>query len=127
MTQIKILTVDDSALSRRRFIAKPLRDAGYEVVEAASGVEGLKVASEEQPDIVLSDLLMPEMDGFEFVEKLKATGFAGPVMVLSADIQESSQQRVQELGAFAFINKPIKPEALLAEVRAAEETLTAGV
>ena len=64
---MKILTVDDSALSRKRFISTPLRESGYEVFEAVNGADGLVKFAEHNPDCVLTDLLMPVMDGFSFV------------------------------------------------------------
>ncbi|MEM9585983.1 MAG: response regulator [Planctomycetota bacterium] len=124
---IKVLTVDDSNLSRRRFIAGPLRQAGYDVYEAADGHEGLAAFAEHQPDIVISDLLMPVMDGFDFVGQLKAQGATQPIIVASADIQETSKQKVEDLDTFGFLNKPFKPEELLALVQRAAESVSVGV
>lgn len=113
MSIAKVLTVDDSRLSRRAFVAKPLRAAGYEVIEAENGVEGLKAFKEHNPDLVISDLLMPEMDGFEFVTALRELKTQCPIIVASADIQDTSRQRIDELGTFGFLNKPFKSDQLL--------------
>ena len=127
MKNIKILAVDDSNLSRQRFVAKPLREAGYEVVEAVDGEKGLAAVEEHQPDIIISDLLMPVMDGFEFIAALREKEVTTPVIAASADIQETSRQKLDELGVFAFINKPFKAEALLETVQEAVNSLCAEV
>ena len=113
MSSVKVLTVDDSNLTRRKFIAGPLRQAGFEVVEATEGKEGLEPATEHEPDVIISDLLMPNMDGFEFITALREQGVATPIIVATADVQETSRARIDELNAFAFLNKPFKPEILI--------------
>lgn len=123
MSNAKILTVDDSNLSRKRFIAQPLREAGYDVVEAVNGEEGLKVFEEHQPDVIVSDLLMPIMDGFEFVAALSERGVTTPVIVVSADIQESSKEKIDQYEPFGFLNKPFKAEVLLDMVQQALESV----
>lgn len=125
MSSHRILTVDDSRLSRRAFVAKPLRDAGYEVFEAENGLKGLESFEEHTPDIVISDLLMPEMDGFAFVEALRERGVSCPIIVASADIQDTSRQKIDDLGTFGFLNKPFKPDQLLELVEKAVQELQA--
>lgn len=120
---IKVLVVDDSRLSRRRFLAEPLRKAGYEVVEAVDGQDGLSAVEEHQPDVIFSDLLMPVMDGFEFIAKLRERNAPQPIIVLSADVQESTEQKLKELNVFDFLNKPFKAEEMLAALERAVETL----
>lgn len=110
---VTILTVDDSALARKRFVATPLREAGYEVVEATNGQEGLAAIAQHAPACVISDLLMPVMDGFEFIQAARAQGYRGPVVVVSADIQQTSRDRVHELGISTFLNKPFDKDDLL--------------
>lgn len=118
----RILIVDDSALSRKRFLAKPLSAAGFEVVEAANGKEGFDAWIESQADggepydCVITDLLMPVMDGFELLEQLKQNGCEAPVLVASADIQASSRKKIEDAGANGFLNKPYNDEALLKAV-----------
>lgn len=122
----KILVVDDSALSRRAFLAKPLRAAGYEVIEAVNGREGLAAWTAHRPQLVITDLLMPEMDGFAFIAALQAAGAACPVIVASADIQDASRKRVADLNTFGFLNKPFRYDDLLQMVAAALPTATVG-
>ncbi|MEM9365269.1 MAG: response regulator [Planctomycetota bacterium] len=126
MNSEKILVVDDSRLSRRRFLSGPLKEAGYEVIEAADGQEGLDAFDEHTPDLVISDLLMPVMDGFEFIAALREKGITQPVIVATADIQESSRKKVDELGCFGFLNKPYSKETLLETVENAIESVSSG-
>lgn len=121
MTQC-ILVVDDSALSRKRFLAKPLSDAGFEVTEAANGEEGLTAFKEGEFDCIITDLLMPVMDGFEFVEELAQLGCETPILVASADIQSTSRNKILEAGAAGFLNKPYSKDELLEKLA---ETITA--
>lgn len=111
----KILIVDDSLFSRMH-TCKPLREAGYELVEAADGNEGLAAADEHQPDCIITDLLMPNLDGIGFLAALKERGNTTPALVLTADIQDSKRQQCLELGARGFLFKPVAKEKLLAEV-----------
>lgn len=114
-----ILAVDDSMLTRARFVAAPLREAGYRVEEAANGALGLEAFKRVEPDLVITDLLMPEMDGFEFIEALRGEGHTTPVIVVSADIQKTSRDRVERGGVAGFLNKPFDKEELLATVERA--------
>ena len=102
-----ILIVDDSIFSRRA-LRKTLSSEGYQVLEAINGRHGLEMIQEHQPDCVLLDMLMPELDGTEVLEELNEQGIEVPVIVVTADIQEHTQARCLELGAKAFLNKPPK-------------------
>lgn len=106
-----ILIVDDSALARRagKMVAEKL---GHETVEAANGREGLELALERQPDCILLDLLMPELDGFGVLEQLREKETNIPVIVSTADIQDSTRDRCEQLGAFAILNKPPNADKL---------------
>jgi CheY-like chemotaxis protein len=108
----RILVVDDSIFARLK-ICGMLREAGYETVEAANGREGLAMACALQPDCILSDLLMPEMDGIGLLTALNERSLRLPVIVLTADIQESKRQQCLALGAVAFIAKPPQKAELL--------------
>lgn len=112
----RILVVDDSALARRGFLARPLEAAGYDVIEAVNGEQGLRACTEYTPDVIITDLLMPVMDGFQFVEALVDLGTDCPIIVASADIQEASQKRVADLQVFGFLNKPFRTAELLSLV-----------
>jgi twitching motility two-component system response regulator PilH len=111
-----ILIIDDSRFTRSN-IAKALRNNNYEVLEADNGVVGLDMIINHKPDFVITDLLMPEMDGFELLENLRSRGIAVPVIVMSADIQETTRRRILELGAKTLLNKPFQGTTLLETLR----------
>ncbi len=113
-----ILIIDDAAFSRR-MIRKYLQADNYEILEATTGREGLETVITQQPDCIITDLLMPDMDGLEVLEALQAKESKIPVVIISADIQEGTRDRGFSLGAKAFINKPLKEEELRKTVRQA--------
>jgi two-component system, chemotaxis family, chemotaxis protein CheY len=117
----RILIVDDSGLSRRT-LRQILEPAGYDVVEAADGLTALERYFLEKPDVVLLDLVMKGMYGLEVLTKLRELDADAKVVVVSADIQTSSQQLVEEAGAKAFVNKPFDK----AEILGALTTVLAG-
>jgi two-component system chemotaxis response regulator CheY len=107
-----ILIVDDSKFSRH-VAKKAVATTGHYIVEAENGEEALAAVQVHQPDFVLTDLLMPVVDGVEFLERLRGNGSEIPVVVISADIQESTRARCEELGISGFLNKPFNPDELL--------------
>ncbi len=118
-----ILIVDDSGF-QRAFLSKALVEDGHGVLEAANGARALEVAAAEQPDCILTDLIMPDMRGLVVLETLQQQGSEIPVVVLTADIQEEVEARCLELGAARVLHKPIKPERLretIAAVLAGDE------
>lgn len=111
-----ILVVDDSKFSRGRLVST-LRSEGFHVSEVENGTAALEHIHALRPDLVVTDLLMPELDGFGLLQELHERNCSIPVIVVSADIQSSSQAACREFGARAFLNKPFKPEDLLTVVR----------
>ena len=105
----EVLIVDDSAF-QRRITRKMVAGEGHEIREADSGRRCLELVAEAAPDCILLDLLMPEFDGLETLRALRDMGAAIPVVVLTADIQDSVRNECLELGAFRFLNKPPKPD-----------------
>ena len=113
-----ILIVEDSRLSCC-MIVDALREAGPDIFEAANGEEGLKSFCQDRPDCVVTDLLMPVMDGQELLRRIRAIDSDIPIIVLSANIQRSPRTTCEELGISEFLPKPIQPESLRACVDAA--------
>jgi len=112
--KFRVLVVDDSALSRRS-LRQILEPAGYEVAEAEDGLSALERYFLDKPDIVLLDLVMKGMYGLDVLTKIRELDPDAKVIVVSADIQTSSQELVEQAGAKAFVNKPFdKPEILKA-------------
>jgi two-component system, chemotaxis family, chemotaxis protein CheY len=104
----KVLLVDDSGLARRS-TRRLLEEAGYEVLEAEDGLSALERFAIEKPDIVLLDLVMKGMYGLEVLEKLCEMDPDVRVLVMSADVQNSSRELVRAAGAAGFLNKPAAP------------------
>ncbi len=101
----KVLVVDDSKLARRslRLILEPI---GCAVVEAEDGLRALERYFLEKPDVVFLDLLMTGMHGFDVLQKLRELDPAARILVVSADIQESSREMAAAAGASGFVQKP---------------------
>lgn len=108
---LKALIVDDSALNRL-VIVEYLRGKEIEILEAEDGEQGLLKITTEKPDVILLDLIMPVMDGFEVLETLKNQENKIPVIVITAYLKGNTFQRCKELGAKGFLNKPVKMQEL---------------
>ena len=111
----KVLIVEDS-VSARHFVKSCLADRNLELIEAPDGRQGLAMLSEQCPDLVLLDLTMPVMDGFEALPKMKQLAPETPVVVLTADVQKRTVDRITDLGADLFLKKPPKKQLLLEAV-----------
>jgi two-component system, chemotaxis family, chemotaxis protein CheY len=111
-----IMIVDDSAYTRRTH-RRILESGAHVVVEAASGMEALEGYAVHHPDLVLLDLTMEDMTGFEVLQKLREMDPGARVVVISADVQRSTGKMVAESGALRFLGKPVAPEDLLSTVR----------
>jgi len=109
--EIKALVVDDSALNRQ-IIVEYLKGKDIKTIEAEDGEQALAKIEEEKPDIILLDLIMPVMDGFEVLDELKKRNNTIPVLVITAYLKGNTFQRCMELGAKGFLNKPIKMQEL---------------
>ncbi len=117
MSEKKVLVAEDQA-DIRGLIAFSLRFAGYTVIEAVNGEEAVAKASAELPDLILLDVRMPTMNGYEACSLLKAHGSTQgiPIIFLSARGQETEVKRGLELGATEYIIKPFAPDELYRRV-----------
>lgn len=115
MSRGRVLLVDDSALARRR-MRQTLEAEGYDVIEAEDGVVALEQYFLEKPDVVLLDLVMRGMYGLDVLTKLREMDAAARVIVVSADVQTSSQEMASSMGARQFISKPLDADELLKAV-----------
>lgn len=113
-----ILTVDDSA-SMRMLLKVSLTQQGYRIEGAEDGVQGLERIQEIDPDLLITDINMPHMDGFELIEAVRALPqFRGtPILVLSTEFSEDKKMRAREAGATGWITKPFDAEKLGAAIR----------
>lgn len=113
-----ILIVDDSRMMRE-MLNSTLRDGGYEVVQAEDGVVGLEALNETKPDVIITDINMPRLDGYGFIEGVrKDERFRGtPILVLSTETDPEKKARAREAGATGWIVKPFNGESLLGAIR----------
>lgn len=118
----KILLVDDQP-NFIKMVSLKLEKMGYAVVSAENGRLGVEKALAEEPDLIVMDIMMPEMDGFSACESIqKQSQKKCPIIFLSAKGQESDRRRATELGAADFISKPFSPKVLIERI---EELLKA--
>ena len=110
---VTILVIDDEA-DVRDVVGMLLTQAGYQTVGAEYGLSGYSKAQSEQPDLILLDLMMPVMDGFEVLRKLKGDPSTQtiPVIILTARIDAASERECMKLGATDYIKKPWGPREL---------------
>lgn len=113
----RVLVVEDSAVIRR-LIEVCLRPASLEVVMREDGPQGIEAATSENPDLLVLDIGLPEMDGWEVLDHLRSNPATKnlPVLVLTAHAEEESRRRADEGGADAFVTKPFQPNDFRQEV-----------
>ena len=113
----RILIVEDEE-NIVDILAFNLKREGYEPIEAMDGALGLQLALEKDPDLILLDLMLPGMDGFEVCRRLREAGRTTPVIMLTAREEETDKVMGLELGADDYITKPFSMRELLARVKA---------
>ena len=115
----KILIVDDDITLRTAMI-RYLQNRGYSVQDAGSGVEGLMAFEQDTPDLVVSDVMMPEMDGYEFCRRLRTTrsGQLVPFIFLSSRKDVDDRVQGHQMGADDYLVKPFEPKELVAKIEA---------
>ena len=113
----KILVIDDEA-QLTEMVQMRLEAAGYEVVIARNGQEGLEKAKNIEPDLILCDVMMPKMDGYKVCGLLKNDPRYSkiPLILFTARAQQDDQDVGDEVGADAYITKPFEPPVLLAKI-----------
>ena len=118
MTVTTILTVDDSR-TMRDMLRMALVDAGFRVVQAEDGLHGLDVLRQETPHVVITDINMPRMDGFGFIEAVRQDQKyrAVPILFLTTESDEEKKMRARRAGATGWIVKPFDPAKLIAAIR----------
>ncbi|MBW1734300.1 MAG: response regulator [Deltaproteobacteria bacterium] len=113
---IKILIVDDSAFTRA-IHRQVIQNEGYQAVEAASGAEALDLFKKEKPDLVMMDLLMPEMDGMDVTKKILEIQPKAKIVICSTDRQKTRQAEAKQVGAVGFLTKPIDKKKMADTLR----------
>lgn len=110
---MKILICDDSAVARKLIARSIVQDTSLHLIEAQDGYEALNILAEQNMDILFLDLTMPIMDGFEVLESLPVSHYQTKIVIISGDVQQEAKQRCIELGAQAFIAKPLAEEQVI--------------
>jgi DNA-binding response OmpR family regulator len=115
----RILIVDDNKLERT-VLTQYLKNLGYQVESVSSGAEALTACSQNPPDLVVSDMMMPQMDGLEFCRRLRATssGKLIPFIFLSGKNAQQDRMNGLKIGADDYLIKPINPRELIAKIEA---------
>jgi len=110
----KVLAVDDSK-PMLAMLSKCLKDGGHDVVQAVDGVDALDQLRKHHPDIVITDLNMPKMDGLEFIEAARKdpAGSALPILLLTTETAQALKDRAREVKATGWLTKPFDPDQIL--------------
>jgi len=112
----RILLVEDNELNRDS-LSRLLQRHGLDVIFAVDGEEGVRVALAERPDLVLMDIGLPLMDGFDATQALRAQGGAMPIIALTAHALQSDQARALSVGCNDFEAKPVEFQRLLGKIK----------
>ncbi len=120
--QKKILIVDDSQLIAK-VVQVAMEKEGYEVSIAYDGLEGLKLALRNKPDLIICDAIMPHMDGYNLLTKLRANPASADIKVIlvTSKATPEEEQKAFEFGFFDFISKPIQIVRIITRVKRALE------
>ena len=117
----RILVVEDDA-QNAYLIGFILERSGYEVLSATDGQQAVDMFRDESPDMVLMDMLLPKMNGYEATRRIKAMASEGdrrvPIIALTAYSMKGDREKILEAGCDGYISKPIDPETFVAEMEA---------
>ncbi len=117
MKKIKVLLVEDEQ-TLAMIVKDTLTDEGFEIATAENGVEGLKLFAEMKPDVLVADVMMPELDGFEMVNKIRQADKSTPILFLTARSAIKDVVEGFELGANDYLKKPFNMQELIVRIKA---------
>jgi CheY-like chemotaxis protein len=112
---IKVLVVDDE-VDARELIKRVLMECGAEVLTAGSAVQALELLERERPDVLLSDIGMPDIDGYELMRRVRALGARVPAIALTAFARSEDRTRALRAGFLQHVSKPVEPSELVATI-----------
>lgn len=112
MSEVSLLVCDDSAMARKQLLRALPSTWPVRVTQASDGRAGLEVLRRGGVDLVMLDLTMPELDGYQVLTSMREEGLRTQVIVISGDVQEEAVRRVMALGALAFLKKPVDAQEL---------------
>ena len=114
---IKILVVEDD-IDLNRFVSTSLRNAGYDVISASNGKDALNKTENAKCDLLLTDIMMPEMNGFELAESIRATDKTMPIIFMTAKDDKPSKMLGYNIGIDEYVTKPFDTDILLMTIKA---------
>ena len=114
----RILVIEDHE-ENRRIMRDLLTSAGYEMIEAVTGEDGVTLAERERPDLILMDIQLPGIDGYETTRRIKANPAlrAIPIIAVTSYALSGDDVKAREAGCNDYVTKPFSPRALLAKIR----------
>jgi two-component system cell cycle response regulator DivK len=114
----RVLVVEDTE-DNRKIIRDLMTSAGYETIEAVTGEEGVAMAAEHRPDLILMDVQLPVLDGYEATRRIKANPATRhiPVIAVTSYALSGDEEKTRAAGCDAYVAKPFSPRLLLAKVR----------
>jgi len=114
----RILVVEDQE-DNRRILHDLLTNAGYEIVQAENGEEAVKAAAAQRPDLILMDIQLPLLDGYEATRRIKSDPAlrAIPIIVVTSYALSGDESKARAAGCDAYVTKPYSPRAILAKIR----------
>jgi len=114
----RVLTVEDHE-DNRRIVRDLLTSVGYEVIEALTGEDGIRLAGTERPDLILMDIQLPGLDGYEATRQIRANPLLRhiPIVAVTSYALSGDDVKAREAGCDAYVTKPFSPRALLAKIR----------
>ena len=122
MSRARILYIEDNA-GNRMLVRRILEAEGFSITEATNGPSGLEIAAQTQPDLILLDINLPEIDGYALARRFRDTpGLQQvPILAITANVMQGDRERTLEAGCDGYIQKPIDVDRLPEQVRAALE------
>jgi two-component system, cell cycle response regulator DivK len=114
----RVLVVEDQ-YDNRRILRDLLTSAGYEMIEAVTGEEGVSVAEQQRPDLILMDMQLPVIDGYESTRRIKSNPELNsiPIIAVTSYAMSGDDVLAYEAGCDAYVTKPFSPRELLAKIR----------
>ena len=114
----RVLIIDDDD-NNFVLIADLLRHSGYETIQAMTGKEGVRLAIEEQPDFVLLDIQLPDIDGYEVLDRIRRSPLAGglPIIAMTSYAMSGDRERLLPAGCNGYIEKPIDPMRVIRQIQ----------
>lgn len=118
MSKTTILYIEDN-LENRILVRRVLQASGFKIVEAEDGVQGIQIAQDLKPDLILMDINLPEMDGYEVTARLKRLKHLRgvPIVAMTANVMKGDREKTLEAGCDGYIQKPIDVDLLPEQIR----------